>query len=149
MKLRLPSTRALLFCVLLASPVYVIAMMAAFTRVPPELLQASAGYEESARFLDRNDHVLREMRAGDMSRASWISLEEAGENVPLAILAAEDQRFELHGGVDPLAVVRALVGDIYARKITSGASTLTMQLARLVRPHKRNLLARSGRQRSR
>ncbi len=136
--------RALPWIAIAMSPVYVIAIVAAFTRVPAELTQASAGYEQSARFLDRNDHVLRELRAGDMTRASWVSLDDAGDNVPLAILAAEDQRFELHGGVDPFAVVRALVGDVRAMKITSGASTLTMQLARLIRPHKRNLLGKIG-----
>ena len=136
--------RVMPWLVLLLSPVYVIAIASAFVRVPPELTQASAGYEESARFLDRNDHVLRELRAGDMTRASWVSLEDAGENVRLAILAAEDQRFELHGGVDPLALIRAAIGDLLAGKITSGASTLTMQLARLIRPHPRNLLGKVG-----
>jgi penicillin-binding protein 1C len=136
--------RALPWLVLALSPVYIVAIVSAFVRVPPELLRASAGYEQSARFLDRNDHVLRELRAGDTTRASWVSLEDAGENVPLAILAAEDQRFELHGGVDPVAVIRAALGDLFARKITSGASTLTMQLARLVRPHRRNLLGKIG-----
>ncbi|HEX7664320.1 MAG TPA: penicillin-binding protein 1C, partial [Polyangiaceae bacterium] len=52
--------------------------------------------------------------------------------------------FELHGGVDPLSVVRAAVTSLRARKIVSGASTLTMQLARLVRPHKRNLFGKIG-----
>ncbi len=136
--------RVLPWLVLALSPVYVIAIASAFVRVPPELLRASAGYDQSARFLDRNEHVLRELRAGDMTRASWISLDDAGENVPLAILAAEDQRFELHGGVDPIAVIRAAAGDLLARKITSGASTLTMQLARLIRPHNRNLLGKIG-----
>ena len=136
------SRRARPWIALLASPIYVIAVVAAFTRVPLELLQASPGARDSARFVDRNGRLLRELRAGDMSRASWISLEDAGENVPRAILAAEDQRFELHGGVDPIAVVRAAIGDLLARKITSGASTLTMQLARLVRPHRRSLLGK-------
>ncbi|MEO7111489.1 MAG: penicillin-binding protein 1C [Polyangiaceae bacterium] len=136
--------RVLPCLVVILSPVYVIAIGAAFVRVPPELTQASAGYEQSARFLDRNDHVLRELRASDMTRASWVSLADAGKVVPLAILAAEDQRFEIHGGVDPLAVARAALGDLLALKVTSGASTLTMQLARLTRPHKRNLLGKIG-----
>lgn len=127
---------------LLASPAFVIAIFAIFAHVPAELTQESAGYVESARFVDRDGRLLREMRAGDQTRASWISLEEAGPIVPRAILAAEDQRFYLHGGVDPLAVVRSLAIDLRAGHPITGASTLTMQLARLVRPHPRNLLGK-------
>jgi penicillin-binding protein 1C len=48
------------------------------------------------------------------------------------LLAYEDARFERHGGVDPLAVLRA--GWLFARygRPVSGASTLTMQTARLL-----------------
>ena len=127
---------------LLASPAFVVAIFAMFTSVPSELTQGSSGYAESARFVDRDGRLLREMRAGDRTRASWISLDEAGPVVARAILAAEDQRFYLHGGVDPFAVVRSLAIDLRAGHPITGASTLTMQLARLVRPHPRNLLGK-------
>ena len=127
---------------LVASPAFVIAIFATFTSVPRELTEGSSGYAESARFVDRDGRLLREMRAGDLTRASWISLDEAGPVVPRAILAAEDQRFYLHGGVDPFAVARSLAIDLRAGHPVTGASTLTMQLARLVRPHPRNLLGK-------
>ena len=50
-----------------------------------------------------------------------------------ALLAYEDRRFFSHPGVDPAAMVRALRSNWRARRVVSGASTLTMQLARLVK----------------
>jgi penicillin-binding protein 1C len=55
-----------------------------------------------------------------------------------AVLAAEDRRFYSHPGIDALAVGRALASDVVHRRIVSGASTLTMQLARTLRPHPRS-----------
>ncbi len=56
------------------------------------------------------------------------------ENVPLlmkhAILAAEDERFYQHGGVDYLGVVRAALANLTAGGAREGASTITMQVAR-------------------
>lgn len=45
----------------------------------------------------------------------------------------EDRRFRLHPGVDPAAVVRAVVQNIRSGGVVSGGSTLTMQLARIAR----------------
>jgi penicillin-binding protein 1C len=50
-----------------------------------------------------------------------------------AVIAYEDKRFEHHIGVDPLAIARALTLNLRRGKIVSGASTLTMQVARLAR----------------
>ena len=53
------------------------------------------------------------------------------EQVRLAFLAAEDQRFYHHHGVDPIGLMRAVSALIIKRgKITQGASTITMQVAR-------------------
>jgi penicillin-binding protein 1C len=60
-----------------------------------------------------------------------------GEHVPdkfrHAIVAYEDRRFERHPGVDPLALARAARLNLQRGRIVSGGSTLSMQLARLVR----------------
>ncbi len=45
----------------------------------------------------------------------------------------EDRWFRWHPGVNPIAVVRALVGNIRAGEIVSGGSTITMQVARMAR----------------
>ncbi len=50
-----------------------------------------------------------------------------------AILAFEDERFEGHPGVDPLALARAVYQNLTQGEVVSGASTLTMQVVRLSR----------------
>ncbi|WP_415183678.1 penicillin-binding protein 1C [Phaeovulum sp.] len=48
------------------------------------------------------------------------------------LIAYEDARFYDHAGVDPLAMARAAWQALWAGRIVSGASTLTMQVARLL-----------------
>ena len=48
------------------------------------------------------------------------------------LIAAEDRRFNLHPGVDPLALARATAQWIRAGRVISGGSTLSMQAARLL-----------------
>jgi penicillin-binding protein 1A len=47
-----------------------------------------------------------------------------------AILAAEDERFYDHGGVDSFGVLRAAVSNVLSGSVKEGASTITMQVAR-------------------
>lgn len=54
-----------------------------------------------------------------------------------AIIAKEDQWFYLHPGVNLFAIGRALWRNITSGKRTSGASTITMQLARMLEPGER------------
>ena len=49
-----------------------------------------------------------------------------------ATIAVEDQRFYKHRGVDPVAVVRAVGQNIAGGRIVSGASTLDMQVCRMM-----------------
>ncbi|MEI8395666.1 MAG: penicillin-binding protein 1C [Rhodospirillaceae bacterium] len=55
------------------------------------------------------------------------------------LLAYEDKRFFNHGGVDAVALGRAVLQYLSAGRVVSGASTLTMQVARLLEPHRRSL----------
>lgn len=58
------------------------------------------------------------------------------------LVAVEDKRFWSHWGVDPLAVMRAGASAVSSRRIVSGASTITMQTARLLEPRERTLGAK-------
>ena len=49
-----------------------------------------------------------------------------------ALLTFEDQYFYQHPGINPLAVLRATWGNLNAGQVKSGASTITMQVARLL-----------------
>lgn len=59
------------------------------------------------------------------------------ENLPdkykTSLLLFEDHYFYQHPGINPFALLRALQGNYAAGKVTSGGSTLSMQLARLLR----------------
>ncbi|MEE4213680.1 MAG: transglycosylase domain-containing protein, partial [Bacteroidales bacterium] len=48
-----------------------------------------------------------------------------------ALLNYEDRYFYLHPGVNPVSMLRSLILNIKNRKIVSGGSTITMQLARM------------------
>src|SRR5215831_12960413 len=62
------------------------------------------------------------------------------------LFAYEDRRFSAHLGVDPLALGRALLQFVTNGRIVSGASTLTMQVARLLEPRAERSLAAKLRQ---
>jgi len=83
---------------------------------------------------DRNGLVLRSTRAGDGSLQRWLSLSEIDPDLLEAFVAGEDHRFYDHHGVDVRAVGRAIRENLRARRVRSGASTITMQLARLLSP---------------
>ena len=74
--------------------------------------------------------------------ASGAAVEAGDEQVPAicrhAVLAAEDRNFFRHPGVDPLAIVRALLVDLRARSAVQGGSTLTQQLVKnaFLTPHR-------------
>ena len=65
-------------------------------------------------------------------RRVLLSEDEVPELLTRALIASEDQGFFEHGGVDPLAILRAQWANWRAGEIAEGASTLTMQLAREV-----------------
>ena len=47
-----------------------------------------------------------------------------------ALIAAEDERFYFHPGVDPLGITRAMIANLKARRLVAGGSTLTQQTAK-------------------
>jgi penicillin-binding protein 1C len=55
------------------------------------------------------------------------------------IIAFEDKRFMHHPGFDVLAFSRAIKHNLRSKKVTSGGSTITMQVIRLATKHKRNI----------
>ncbi|MDZ4789184.1 MAG: transglycosylase domain-containing protein [Blastochloris sp.] len=47
-----------------------------------------------------------------------------------AVVAKEDERFYYHPGIDPFSILRAVFVNFQAQRVSSGASTITQQLAR-------------------
>ncbi len=63
-------------------------------------------------------------------RRNLVTIDEVPSQLKQAILAAEDDRFYEHGGVDYLGVLRAAYSNFTAGGVRQGASTITMQVAR-------------------
>lgn len=63
-------------------------------------------------------------------RRALVKIENVPDKLKQAILAAEDERFYSHGGVDTLGVLRAAMANLSAGGFKEGASTITMQVAR-------------------
>ncbi len=63
-------------------------------------------------------------------RRKVVRLKETPKALRQAILAAEDERFYQHGGVDTLGVLRAALSNLISGGAKEGASTITMQVAR-------------------
>lgn len=59
-----------------------------------------------------------------------LSMEQIPEDLKLAILAAEDDRFYEHPGIDVFGMARAAINNIRAGRITGGGSTITQQVAK-------------------
>lgn len=84
--------------------------------------QASAIYDSSG------EHILYKI-FGEENR-KVIDHEEIPDTVRIATLAAEDDNFYNHFGIDIKSLFRALRANIENEKIEQGASTITQQLAR-------------------
>jgi penicillin-binding protein 1C len=103
---------------------------------PPDLTRARTA---SPVVLDRNGAWLRAL---PVEKGRWrirADLSRTDPSFVRRLVALEDARFALHPGVDGLAVLRAAGAAVLHGRITSGASTLSMQTARLLEPRPRNL----------
>lgn len=72
-----------------------------------------------------------------------VTLAEVSPHVVSALLAAEDRRFLAHTGVDVRAILRAFGQNLSRGRTFSGASTITMQLARLCESTPHTLLGKA------
>ena len=85
----------------------------------------------SLKITDRHGIVLRETLSTEGGRAAWLTYEEIPETVLQAVIETEDKRFFSHSGVDLLALGRALLQNLRAGRVISGASTITQQLIKI------------------
>ena len=63
-------------------------------------------------------------------RRAVVKIDAVPKQMREAILAAEDERFYQHGGVDYVGVLRAALSNFMSGGARQGASTITMQVAR-------------------
>ncbi len=75
-------------------------------------------------------------------RRAVVAIERVPKPMIQAILAAEDERFYQHSGVDYMGVARAAMSNFISGGVRQGASTITMQVARNFFLSKEKTLAR-------
>ena len=90
------------------------------------------------RITDRSGILLSLVAGRDGSFRETLSLRDIPAECRELFVRLEDERFFSHPGVDPLAVVRALDALVQGGP-RSGASTITMQLSRIISPHPHSL----------
>lgn len=95
--------------------------------------------DRAIEFRDRNGLALGTLLTRDQNHTAVVPLEQVSPLFLHAIIAAEDSRYYHHGPLDLQAIGRAIAEAIQARQIVSGASTITMQLARMLDPAPRTL----------
>jgi len=82
--------------------------------------------------LDRNGVVLYDARSKEGTHGSHLSSDGLSDQIVSATIAAEDARFWLHPGIDPIAVGRAALHNVRAHRVVEGGSTITQQVAKLL-----------------
>ena len=100
-----------------------------FWRMLPDPLFA----EPTAAILLARDGTLLSASIASDGQWRFPPLARVPDKYRRALLLYEDKRFEHHVGIDPLAIARAVRLDLRNGKAVSGASTITMQVARLAR----------------
>ncbi|MDE2350536.1 MAG: penicillin-binding protein 1C [Alphaproteobacteria bacterium] len=110
----------------------VLGMLAILDRLlPPNM----ARYQNvSPEVVARDGTLLRPFLSKDGSWRLRTTVDEVDPRYLKLLKAYEDKRFDEHFGVDPLALLRAVFQLVSTGHVVSGASTLTMQAARLLEP---------------
>ncbi len=96
----------------------------------------------SRQILYSDGEVMRTTLSQDEKWRVFLPLKEIDPLLIKTTLCYEDRFFYYHPGINPFSVVRAIFQNLKAGKIVSGASTITMQLARIVEPKKRTILSK-------
>ena len=116
-----------------------VLVFAADATLPPNLARAERASPVAL------DHGGAWLRALPVERGRWrirADLSRTDPSFLKRVVVVEDARFYMHPGVDPIAIVRAAGAAIVTGHVRSGASTLTMQTARLLEPRRRTLGAK-------
>src|SRR5947207_7514344 len=96
--------------------------------LPKPPLLDGISFSQSVR--DRNGNLLRLTLTSDQKFRIWTRLRDISPELIDATLRYEDKYFARHPGVNPIALLRSGCGLLHGETRT-GASTITMQLARL------------------
>jgi len=114
-----------------------VLLVTGLLKLYPFPVESFTNIDYSKSVYDKEGNLLRVFLNNDDSWVMPIELDEINTCVINATIAIEDKRFYSHFGVDPLAVMRALKLNVSNGRIISGASTLSMQVIRIVEGRER------------
>ncbi|MDR1215364.1 MAG: penicillin-binding protein 1C [Treponema sp.] len=121
-----------------------VALFYTVLRLSPyhELDEFQGNRSYGAALLDVKGRIMRVFPAKDGVKREWVDLKDIPKPAVDVFIKAEDRRFYVHSGVDPIAVIASFFRNVQAGRNVSGASTITMQLARMITPHERTFSAK-------
>lgn len=122
--------------ILLVGLLLVAAFFLTLRLIPSRTLSDFIARQYSSRFYDRNGKLLYIMPLEDGLRREYYPLDKMGMNLIQSFIDAEDRSFRRHFGVNIFSLVRAAMQNGKEGRVVSGASTITMQLARIIWPRK-------------
>lgn len=95
----------------------------------PEWIEIGDQPQENKIYAVRGDapELIATVFAQNREEVEW---DEVSQTVKDAVVAGEDRRFYEHGGVDVQGLIRAALTNTLAGGVSSGASTLSMQLVK-------------------
>src|SRR5947208_6549965 len=94
----------------------------------PEAKPTIPPLQQNSLVFDANGHLITVLHAGE--NRTLIPIEDIPFTTRQAVVAAEDERFYQHHGVDAKAIVRAALANTQKGRVVQGASTITEQLVK-------------------
>lgn len=111
--------------------------------LPFKELEEFRNRQYSTRIFDRNDELIQILPLENGLRREFMPISKISIQIQKEFLKAEDKRFYFHFGVDLISICRAFFQNVSTGRKISGASTITMQLSRMIFPPKnRNLFSK-------
>jgi len=103
-----------------------------------------ADVEYSQIITARNGTVLHAFLTKDEKWRMMTEQNEISDKLKRTIIYKEDKYFYFHFGINPIAIVRAAFNNIFHLRRTSGASTISMQVIRMLYPKERSYFNKVG-----
>ncbi|MCS7005359.1 MAG: penicillin-binding protein 1C [Cytophagales bacterium] len=121
---------------------YILALLLGLFMLLDALFPISVRIPYSTVVLSSEGEILAAYLSRDDKWRLHVTLDEIAPEFLQTILYKEDKYFYYHFGVNPISIGRAALKNILQMRITSGASTITMQVARLLEPKPRTFLSK-------
>jgi len=93
--------------------------------------------EYSKEILASDGTMLASYLTSDQKWRLRTNINEVSPELIKALITKEDKYFYWHPGINPFAIIRALYSNLFGKRIL-GASTISMQVARMLEPAERN-----------